>query len=116
MMSLEVIIAINQEIAREAAAEGLVPYVPFSVEELDLCPSFPFPTIGYLQPDGWKKTDQHWFVDKFGCGLPWEPALTWDHFRRELRRYILRHPGHGFAITEEGEFQLVVSAFRRVEG
>ncbi len=25
-----------------------------------------------------------------------------------------RHPQHGFAITEEGECQIVVSAFRRV--
>jgi len=115
MMSLEVIIAVNQQIAREAAAEGLVPYVPFNVEEIDRCPPFLFPNIGYLEPDGWEKTDKSWFADKYGCGLPWEPALTWDQFKRQLVGYILRHPGHGFAITEEGEFQVVVSAFRQME-
>jgi hypothetical protein len=114
MMSLEVIVAVNRQIAREAAAEGLVPYVPFNVDELDLCPPFLFPNIGYLEPDGWEKTGTSWFVDKTGEGLPSEPALTWQQFRRQLVGYILRHPGHGFAITEEGEFQVVVSAFRRV--
>ena len=33
MMSLEVIIAVNNEIARQAAREGLVPYVPSSADE-----------------------------------------------------------------------------------
>ena len=35
MMSLDVIIAVNNEIAREAAQEGLVPYVPFNLDEVD---------------------------------------------------------------------------------
>ena len=43
MMSLEVIVAVNQQIAREAAAEGLVPYVPFNVDELDHCTPFTLP-------------------------------------------------------------------------
>lgn len=112
MMSLEVIVAVNNEIAREAAREGLVPYVPFAADEAET--PFTFPNIGTLKPRGWKKTGTSWFVDKAGHGLDWEPALTWDQFRRRLTGYILRHPGHGFAITEEGEFQVVVSAFRRV--
>ena len=29
MMSIETLIAVNNEIAQEAAREGLVPYVPF---------------------------------------------------------------------------------------
>jgi hypothetical protein len=53
-------------------------------------------------------------VDKTGHGLDLEPALTWKQFRKRLVGYILRHPQDGFAITEEGEFQVVVSAFRRV--
>jgi hypothetical protein len=52
-------------------------------------------------------------VDKTGYGLDWEPALTWQQFRRQLAGYLLRHPTHGFAVTEEGEFQIVVSAFRK---
>jgi hypothetical protein len=112
MMSLEVIVAVNNEIARLAAREGLVPYVPFSADEVES--PFTFPNIGTLKPRGWKKTGASWFVDKWGHGEPWEPALTWQQFRRQLAGYLLRHPGHGFAVTEEGECQVVLSAFQRV--
>jgi hypothetical protein len=112
MMSLEVIAAVNNEIAREAARQGLSPYAPVSADEA-VSPWF-CPNIGSLKPRGWQRTGQTWFVDKTGHGLDWEPALTWAQFRRRLTGYILRHPGHGFAITEEGEFQLTVAAFRRV--
>ena len=112
MMSVEVIIAVNNEIARKAAREGLVPYVPISADEA----TSPFfcPNIGSLKPRGWRKTGETWFVDKTGHGFDDEPALTWKQFRRRLVGYILRHASHGFAITEEGEFQVVVSAFRRI--
>ena len=112
MMSLEVLRAVNAEIAQQAAREGLVPYVPASADEA----TTPFfcPNIGTLKPRGWRKAGASWFVDKTGHGETWEPALTWKEFRRQLAGYILRHPGHGFAITEEGEFQVVISAFRRV--
>jgi hypothetical protein len=112
MMSLEVLVAVNNEIAGKAAREGLVPYVPFTADEA-ITP-FAFPNIGSLKPKGWQKTGASWFVDKTGHGETWEPALTWRQFRRQLAGYLLRHPGHGFAVTEEGECQVVVSAFRRV--
>jgi hypothetical protein len=112
MMSVEVIIAVNNEIARQAAREGLVPYVPASADEVDT--PFAFPNIGSLKPRGWRKTGQTWFADKTGHGLESELALTWRQFRQRLAGYILSHPDHGFAITEEGECQVVVSAFKRV--
>jgi hypothetical protein len=111
-MSLEVIRYVNNEIARQAAKEGLVPYVPGSADEATS--PFIFPNIGYLKPRGWQRTGASWFVDKTGDGFDWEPALTWKQFRQRLAGYLLRHPGHGFAITEEGECQVVVSAFRKV--
>ena len=113
MMSIDVLIAVNNQIAQRAAREGLVPYVPVSADEATT-PCF-CPNIGSLKPPrGWKQTGQTWFVDKTGHGLDWEPALTWRQFRQRLAGYLLRHPDHGFAITEEGECQVVVSAFRRV--
>lgn len=112
MMSLEVIVAVNNQIARQAAREGLVPYVPVSADEVES--PFTFPNIGSLKPRDWKRTGQTWFADKTGHGETWEPALKWAQFRQRLTGYILRHPGHGFAIVEEGEFQVVVSAFRHV--
>jgi hypothetical protein len=113
MMSLEVLRAVNDEIAQQAAREGLVPYVPFSAEEA-ITPFF-CPNIGTLKPRGWRKTGASWFVDKTGHGETWEPALTWKEFRQRLAGYVLRHPSHGFAVTEEGECQVVVSAFMRVK-
>jgi len=97
MMSLEVLAAVNNEIARQAAREGLVPYVPASADEA----TSPFfcPNIGTLKPHVWKKTGASWFVDKTGHGYDCEPALTWKQFRRQLAGYLLRHPRHGFAIT-----------------
>jgi hypothetical protein len=50
-------------------------------------------------------------VDKTGRGYDWEPALTVEQFKQVLRDYVAENPGHGFAIVEEGEFQVVVSAF-----
>lgn len=110
MMSLEALEAVNNEIAQEAARLGLVPYVPLSADEA----TTPFfcPNIGTLKPRGWRKTVASWFVDKTGHGLNWEPALTWQQFRRQLAGYLLRHPTHGFAIVEEGKFQVVVSAWQ----
>ena len=112
MMSIDVLIAVNNEIAQQAARKGLVPYVPTSADEATT-PVF-CPNIGSLKPRGWRKTGQSWFVDKTGHGETWEPALTWRQFRQRLAGDLLRHPQHGFAITEEGECQVVVSAFRRV--
>ena len=112
MMSIEVLIAVNNEIARKAAKQRLYPYVPSSTDEVES--PFSFPNMGSLKPGGWRKTGETWFVDKTGHGIDDEPALTWQQFRRRLAGYILRHPSHGFAITEEGEFQVVVSAFQRI--
>lgn len=93
---------------------GQRPFV-LTADDLDYCPPFLIPNIGYLQPDGWEKTDSIWFVDKTGYGHKWEPALTVEQFKRDLWEYIAEHPGHGFAIVEEGEFQVYVGAFRPVE-
>ncbi len=112
MMSVVVIVAVNNEIARQAARERLVPYVPVNADEA----TSPFfcPNIGFLKPCGWRKTGATWFVDKTGHGESWELALTWKEFRRQLAGYLLRHHGHGFAITEEGECKVVVSAFCQI--
>jgi len=112
MMSLEVLRSVNNEIARKAAREGLVPYVSVSADEA-VTPFF-CPNIGALKPRGWRKTGTTWFVDKTGYGLESELALTWRQFRSRLAGYLLRHPRHGFAVTEEGECQVVVSAFRQI--
>ena len=113
MMSLEAINALNEETAALAAAEGLVPFVPFSSDDVDSWPAFPFPNLGSLEPEGWIKTEISWFVDSSGFGREGEPALTVEQFKDELREYISAHPGRGFAITEAGQFQVYISAFEK---
>jgi hypothetical protein len=109
-MSLEVIVALNEEIGREAAAENLQPFVP-NPANVERWTPFSFPNLGYYVPNGWAKAET-WFVDKSGHGYESEPALTHRRFRRLLRGYVEDHPNHGFAIVEEGPFQVVIAAFR----
>ena len=40
--------------------------------------------------------------------------MTWTQFRSRLAGYLLRHTSHGFAIVEEGEFQVVIEAFWKI--
>ncbi len=112
MMSLEQIIALNEQIAAEAQQKGLQPYTPSGPEETDEYPPFPFPNLGRI-PDGWEEAESFW-VDKTGVGRSSEPALTIEQFRTLLYDHISDHPDHAYAITEEGPFQVVVSALRNV--
>jgi hypothetical protein len=113
--SLEVIEYLNQQAAREARQRGAAPFVPSGPAAVEGWPPFPFPNLGDYDPPGWERTEESWFVDKTGWGQEWELALTWDRLKDQLREYITKNPGHGFAITEEGQFQLYVSAFRPVQ-
>jgi hypothetical protein len=69
-------------------------------------------SLGEYEPHGWERTGQSWFVDKSGWSEPWDLALAWDRLKVELQDDIAEKPDHGFGITEEGQFQLYVSAFR----
>ena len=117
MMSLNVIVAVNDEIGRRAAQRNLVPYVPSEPDEVDRWRRLPFefPNIGSHEPNGWEQVES-WFVDKTGRGYEWELAITHRRLKEILRDYIAENPDHGYAVTEEGEFQVVVSAFQPVEG
>jgi hypothetical protein len=112
MWSLEVINYLNRKAARKARKRGATPFVPAGPENVENWPPFPFPNLGSYDPPGWKRTEENWFVDKSGWGRSNEPALTWDGLKQHLQEYIAENPGHGFAITEEGQFQLYITAFR----
>jgi len=112
-MSLQTIQRLADEQAQRAAREGRRPYVPFDKAEIDRYPPFPFPNLGSYEPEGWEEVDR-WFVDKTGHGYDWEPALSVRQLKVALRAHVREHPGDGFAIVEEGEFQLYVGVFRRI--
>jgi hypothetical protein len=111
MMSLEAIIALNNQIAEEAAKKHLVPFVPDGPDDVEKWPPFPFPNLGRV-PDGWEVAER-FFVDKTGWGRSSEPALTVDEFRMSVHDHIMDHPDHGYAIIEEGPFQVIVAALQR---
>jgi hypothetical protein len=115
MFSLEVIYHLNQQAAKKARKSRKTPFVPDGPKEVENWPPFPFPLLGDYDPPGWERTGDTWFCDKSGWGEPGEPALTWEQLKNQLQDYIAEHPGHGFGITEEGQFQLYVTAFRPIE-
>ncbi len=90
-----------------------MPFAPDHADDVDRWPPFPFPNLGSHVPDDWQLLDVQWFVDKTGDGNDWEIALSVSQFREALRQHLTAHPGDGFAITEEGPYQAVVSAFRK---
>lgn len=114
MMSLAAIVAVNEEIAAHAARQNRQPFVPSRPESVERWPPFPFPNIGYYEPEGWEQVES-WFIDKTGHGAEWEPAMTHRQFTETLRDYVKENPMHGFAIVEEGPFQVMIGAFQPVE-
>lgn len=60
---------------------------------------------GYAGPD-----DECLFVDASGWGGPSEPAFTFGQFCQWASE---RGAGYGYAMVEEGQFQVVVAVFKR---
>ena len=64
------------------------------------------PNLGSHRPRGWHLAATH-FVDKSGLGRRDEPALTFVQFLATVE------VGYGYAIIEEGQFQVVIGKFTR---
>jgi hypothetical protein len=116
MMAIETIRSMSRQAALKAAKAKRQPFVVTAEDVADLQASNPralnnirFPFIGDYTPKGWEKVDEH-FVDSSGFGGPTEPALTQQSFYRRLQA------GHGYAITEAGQFQVYIGEFRKVAG
>lgn len=118
MMSLATIRAMSADIAQEAAIEDRRPFAP-TKDDFVLWRAerrgVKIPNFGDYVPEGWERRDEEtwWFVDKSGFGAEDEPCLTFNQFLDALEAYHEDHPGHGFAIVEEGQFQLYVAPFVR---
>jgi len=95
--------AMEQEQANRAAAKGVKPLMAWPGDHR---PSMRIPNIGSHCPKGWELV-QEYFVDKSGMGAEDEPALTIDQFLGKVQDNM------GYAIVEEGQFQLYVGEFRR---
>ena len=106
MMDLNTIHALSREAAAEAAAEGKVPFV-IDEQDLEDMPPFPFPALGTYVPAGWEKINEY-FVDSSGMGADDEASLSIRQFLKTLT------VGRGYAITEEGQFQVYVGEYVRL--
>ena len=101
-------------LAYEAVSDDLKPFIPFTEYELDSFPPFPFPTLGNFTPDGWERTGTTWRVRTRRSGGDRE-ALSCGTFKLRLGGYIRENPGHGFAVVDEDDCEVVVTAYRRVD-
>lgn len=106
MMSLAMIDHMSQQAARKAAKEKRAPMMLWPGDK-EKMPPFPFPSIGSFRPKGWALVDSL-FCDSTGMGSPGEAALTVEQLVEALE------PGFGYAIIEEGQFQLYVGKFRKL--
>lgn len=87
------------------------PYQLKTAESAKTLNLFPFPVMDI--PDGWEETNT-FFVDSSGFGSDCEPALTIDQFRNALFDHDAGNPDDGYIITGEGQFQVYVTAVRRI--
>lgn len=92
-MSLALIEQISRKAGERAASENREPLIAFCDKDENI---FKCPNLGNYVPDGWKLIDRL-FVDKSGFG-----------FLTQVKE------GLGYAIIEEGEFQLYIGVFEKV--
>lgn len=111
MRSIESIMAEADEAAAKARDEGLEPYV------FDTKPSlynpYPFPFLGSFVPKGWQQT-KYYLVDSSGFGAPDEPAMTIEQFHDHVLETIEADPETGFAIIQNGQFQVKISEYKKI--
>jgi hypothetical protein len=110
MMSLATIKELSRKAARQAAREHLIPLM-VQAEDLDHIEIYirHIPNLGTYAPEGYVKVDEY-FVDKTGLGYEDEPAMTFGAFCKRLKE---NGPGYGYAITEEGQFQIYVGVYQK---
>ena len=103
MMSQRQIIELSDQEAKKAARQRKFPFIvwPGDVEKM---PPFPFPNIGSYRPKGWTLVD-HFQASKQGEDDGFSLGL--EEVKQRLR------VDFGYAIIEEGQFQLVIGEFKQ---
>jgi len=118
MMSLDQIVSLAEEQGRKASRLHKTPHVPFDKDEVNRFFDHPvgdfFTYLGTYRPAGWELVD-YATVDKTGWGTEYEPAWTINHLHEFVLQTIDDGHQYGWAIIEEGEFQIVIGWFERTE-
>ena len=111
MMSTQQIERMADDAAMEAAAKGRRPYVPFDGAEVKRGRwAAKVPNLGSYRPEGFTMVDA-WLVDATGMGLPSEPALTFGQLVVRAVPLAESPLNYGFAVIEQGQFQIVLGIF-----
>lgn len=114
MMSMETIRSLAHQVGRNARAAGKVPYTYKDFADFEAKHGqrpIPFPNLGSYRPRRWELVDQL-FVDKTGFGEAGEPALTIAQAMGRVGALVFKHVDQvGFAIIEEGQFQVYIGVF-----
>jgi hypothetical protein len=103
MLGLGAIRAMNKEAVRKAKANKTQPYIAKCDNDKGV---FSCPKLGDHIPKGWVYVTEY-FVDSSGFGSESEPALTPEQFQAKVKE------GMGYAISDEGQFQLYVREYKR---
>ena len=100
---------------RSAARHGKQPFVMTKelaeqlVTDRENFDGINIPSFGDYIPKGWT-VGVRYFVDSSGVGLDTESAMTMVQFMAKMV------PGRGYAMTQEGQFQIYVTEFIKKEG
>ena len=113
MWNLATLHDINDKATAAAKRKGYKQPKMVTAKQIEEMPPFPFPNFGDYEPDGWTERGR-WQCDKTGMDDQ-GPALSIEGLKRRLLKHIKEHPRDGFAIVEEGQFQLYVGAFMPAE-
>lgn len=109
MMDLETIRKLSRQAGRTARAHGKKPWFPPG-PTVDIDDIRHIPNLGTYRPAGYRKT-QELFVDKTGWGGEDEPAMTVSSFLKFVNDNLPN--AYGYAITEEGPFQIYIGVFEK---
>ena len=125
MMDLDTIREFQAEAASIAAKAKQKPMLMETSDVGNIESLRRLPNIGTYLPDGWERVDAstfgdngrgagtvdgvpYFFVDKTGWGSKGEPAITVTEMAALIR------PGYGYAIVEEGQFQIGIGVFKKL--
>jgi hypothetical protein len=117
MMGLSMINHLCKEAERKAKRAKLRPLVLAETVDVDHLgeAGYRIPNFGDYRPKGWKLLE-HWQCDSSGLGQPHEPALTQLQLVTRMKRLITEGKLYGYAIIEEGQFQLQLGVFEKDPG
>lgn len=112
MMDLATLRRMNDAAVAKAKRLRQTPYVIRSTRALNNMPPFPFPNIGSFVPEGWREEeDLRLFVSK--TSVDSGPALSTSQLCKRLHELRAQNPKYGYAIVDEGQFQLYIGVFTK---